>query len=278
MVIQTNLWLNRFITQCQNRRLKNLYEIQRETLCLPIKEDFPDIHEEELQFHLLQHGLFDPKEWRHVDETIQQMEQLNVWKTVEQEYQRLKKKWKGPNVPIYIFPVTNAQAHKKNHLSDKGGLAFKGAVFLFLSPTLSTQELKALFAHEYNHVCRLTHMNLYNEAITLKEILILEGLAEYAVKELYGSQYLAAWINLYSNEEILDLWINQFVPELDLVDKSKLDIYVYGVGNRHFPKWIGYNIGYQIIESYQELNGPITSYELLLKPTDEIINGSKFKY
>ena len=59
---------------------------------------------------------------------------------------------------------------------------------------LQKQELQALFAHEYNHVCRIHILKTLDE-MTLLDSLILEGLAEDAVKDLYGENGLLLGYN-----------------------------------------------------------------------------------
>ena len=87
---------------------------------------------------------------------------------------------------------------------------------MFLSPDLPKEEIKALLAHEYNHVCRLDYLNQAPSKISLMDSLIIEGLGEYAVKDLYGEKWLAPWINLYSFEEALAIWKNYFIPSLNV--------------------------------------------------------------
>ncbi|MGG3449241.1 DUF2268 domain-containing protein [Domibacillus aminovorans] len=276
-VIETQTWLNTFVKACKEQQSREPYFIQCETLCDPLEDWFPKISAEELHYHLLEQGLFEPEEWKEIVTTVQKMEKNNVWRLVNQEYKRLKKKWNGPEAPIFIFPIKNAHLSASKNRIKKNGVTVMGAIFLFLSPDLVKEEIKAIFAHEYNHVCRLAYLNVENEKLTLKDSLIIEGLGEFAVKELYGEKWLAPWAHLYSFEEIVGLWKRHFVPSLTTMGKEKHDLFLYG-NNRQLPKWIGYYIGFQIVDSYQMLHGPFKNNELYAKTSEELIAGSKFPY
>jgi uncharacterized protein YjaZ len=124
-----------------------------------------------------------------------------MWRLVNQKYQRLKKKWNGPETPIFIFPIKDAHLPASKNVILKNGLTFVEAIFL--SPDLLREEIKAIFAHEYNHVYRLAYLDVDNKKLSLKDSFIIEGLGEFAVKELYGEKSLAPWAHLYSFEKIV---------------------------------------------------------------------------
>lgn len=276
-VIETQTWLNTFVKACKEQPSREPYFIQCETLCDPLKDWFSKISAEELHYHLLEQGLCEPGEWKEIVTAVQKMEKINAWRLVNQEYQRLKKKWNGPEAPIFIFPIKNAHLSARKNGIKKNGVTFMGAIFLFLSPDLVREEIKAIFAHEYNHVCRLAYLDIKNEKLSLKDSLIIEGLGEFAVKELYGEKWLAPWVHLYSYEESIGLWERHFVPSLTVMGKEKHDLFLYG-DHRQLPKWIGYHIGFQIVDSYQMRHGPFQNNELYVKTSEELIAGSKYPY
>ena len=261
---------------CKDQMSKDPYFIQCDVLCSPLKGLFPHISVEELHYHLLSHGLFEPQEWRNIEHTVYKMEKDDVWRLVNQEYQYLKKKWNGPETPIFIFPIKNAHLAANKNRIKKNGVAFEEAIFLFLSPDLAKEEVKAVLAHEYNHVCRLAYLNVDVEKLSLKDALIVEGLGEFAVKDLYGEKWLSPWAQLYSFEDIIEIWDMHFKPSLDIIGKEKYEVFLYGNNKSQLPKWIGYHIGYQIVDSYQLLHGPFKNDELYIKTSDELITGSKF--
>ncbi|MGG0656669.1 DUF2268 domain-containing protein [Rummeliibacillus pycnus] len=274
-VIQTQKWLYEFVNQCSGKSMVDFATIQCETLCNPLKKVFPKVHPQAMQNELFIHGLFGPFEWYKIEAVVKELEKQNVWKIVEKEFQYLKNIWNGPDVPIYIFPIKKGMLGFGKNLR-KNGVAYKEAVFLFLSTDLSKEEVKAMFAHEYNHVCRINLIKLAPERTPLKDSLIIEGLGEYAVKELYGEKLLAPWTNLYPFDQAVDIWKRHFLPSLNMKGLNNHHPFLYGQKSRHLPKWIGYHIGYQIVNTYQEKNGPFKNNELYKKSADTLIAGSKF--
>ncbi|WP_172373312.1 DUF2268 domain-containing protein [Sporosarcina jiandibaonis] len=275
-VIQTQKWLYKFLCACAEKSSESPYALQCEMLCAPIVEPFPEIKPEELQYELLNHGLFDPDKWADIRNQVEILEKQSIWKIVGQEYQLLKTLWKGPEVAIYIYPLNNVILNKKEQAPTKNGVAYKGALFLFLSGGLRVEEIKALLAHEYNHVCRLNYLGLESKKIPLKDSLIIEGFGEFAIKELYGEKWLAPWTDLYSFKDSIRIWTKYFIPKLNLLGTDNHQVFLYGKARSPFPKWIGYHIGYQIVNSFQMNNGPFNKYELYQKTSDELIAGSKF--
>lgn len=259
-VIPTQKWLMALLTAYKKANRKSMAEIQCEIICTPLVEVFLNASPEEIHFELLQNGLFKSGEIVNIEE----LEKKGIWDTIQIEYERLKELWSGPEVPIYIFPIT------KNAITNKNGIAYRDAVFLFVSPELEYDELRALFAHEYNHVCRLHYLNRSFDDVTLKDSLLLEGLAECAVQDLYGEQWLAPWLKLYTMEELLLTWQEHFLPSLDVQGVQNHFPFLYGV---QLQKWVGYCIGYEIVRTYKK-NYP--TCDLYVKSTDELLAGSDF--
>ncbi len=275
-VVQTQKWLYEFVKECKEKSIVDYASVQCETICNPLKKAFPKVHSQAMQQELLNHGLFDPFEWFKIETVVEEMEKQNVWKIIEKEFQSLKKIWNGPNVPIYIFPIKRGLLGFRKDMHRKNGVAYKEAIFLFLSTDLSKEEIKAMLAHEYNHACRLHFINLSPEKTPLKESLIIEGLGEYAVKDLYGEKLLAPWTNLYPFDQALQIWKKHFLPSLSIKGLTNHHAFLYGQKGSPLPKWIGYYIGYQIIDTYQEQHGPFKKNELYQKSADTLIAGSKF--
>ncbi|QUW23550.1 hypothetical protein JSQ81_08630 [Sporosarcina sp. Marseille-Q4063] len=275
-VIQTQKWLYKFFRACAEKSKESPYVLQCKMLCAPIVEPFPEINPEELQYELLNHGLFDPVKWADIRNQVEILEKRSIWQIVDQEYQFLKTLWKGPEVAIYIFPLNNVNLNKSEQTPTKNGVAYKGALFLFLSDGLRLEEIMALLAHEYNHVCRLNYLGVETKKIPLKDSLIIEGFGEFAVKELYGEKWLAPWTDLYSFKESTAIWTKHFIPKLNLLGTKNHEMFLYGKARSPFPKWIGYHIGYQIVDSFQKKHGPFNNSELYRKSSDELIAGSNF--
>ncbi|WP_046174330.1 DUF2268 domain-containing protein [Domibacillus indicus] len=273
-VLNSRIWLRQFIEECQKERGKDSYFLQTEALCSPLQQTLPDSSPEELHYFLLSYGLFEPEEWKGIERVVDRMEKSGLWELADKEYQRLKRRWAGPEAAVIIFPIR--QALSAENKVKKNGAAFKNTIFLFVSPDLPEEEIKALLAHEYNHLCRLAFLNKEEAGLCLKDILVLEGLAEFAVKELYGETWLAPWSRLYSFEKTSKIWESVFVPSLLIKEKEACNEFLYGKGSRHFPKWIGYCIGFQIVDSFNASQGPLKANEIYQKTADELIKGSSF--
>lgn len=277
-VINTYMWIETFGETCVKEPLRDPYFAQCETVCKPLERWFPLIGKEELQYHMLTFGLFEPDEWEAAIEDAQKMKKRKMWEILKNEYKRLKKRWKGPEVSIFIFPISHFRTGADKNKTVKNGVSFEKAVILFFSPNARKEEIKAAFAHEYNHVCRLLLLKEKDIKMTLKEAVVLEGLGEYAVKELYSERWLAPWVHLYSYEEACGIWENQFTRSLGMDNKEVYDAFLYGTADQALPRWIGYHIGYHIIDSYQSVRGPFKKDELYKKSSDELIRGSRFPW
>ena len=275
-VVQTQSWLYKFIESCNKYPQDDLYTLQCRSIGNPLVEFITDFNPEELHYHLLMHGLFEPTEWRSIDRTVKDMEVKKVWQKVNLEYQRLKNRWSGPEISIFIFPIKQRSLQSRDVLPRKNGLAYKKCLFLFLSSELKVEEVGALLAHEYNHICRLDHLGKKESEVSLLDSLVVEGLGEYSVKELYGSQWLAPWTDLYTFQETLPLWTMHFVPSLHVVGIENHYPFLYGDIDKRLPKWIGYYIGFHIIDTYRKNHGPFSQNESYQLSSEELVVGSDY--
>ncbi|KAA0546505.1 Zn-dependent protease [Bacillus sp. BGMRC 2118] len=194
--------------------------------------------------YLASYGMYKPSILARNGE-LQQFIEANHWSTVKKLYHSIQKRWSGPDIPVFILPLheRNAQLMKEN---GKSGLAFKDKLFLFLPREINPLEIKALLVHEYHHVCRLNHIKVKEEEMTLLDVIILEGLAEYAVKEMCGKDYNAKWTSYYSKEKLEKWWKTIILPKKD-VKKSDHEYNNLLYGRNGFPKMLGYCIGAHII-------------------------------
>ncbi|WP_433595600.1 DUF2268 domain-containing protein [Lysinibacillus xylanilyticus] len=261
-VIPTDEWINELIAsqRLNHGQGQNPEDLQRSILCGRLVEIFIGGSPDEIQFELQQQGLF--KSHEKID--INKLKKQKVWEVVQKEFIYLKERWSGPNIPIYIFPLTQEQT-----ITNKNGVAYPNAMFLYIGE-LEKQELKALFAHEYNHVCRLQYLNKSLAEVTMLDSLILEGLAECAVEETYGDKWLAPWLGSYSVDKMLEIWKGHFLPQINIQGLNNHAEFLYG---GKLPQWIGYCIGYEIVRTYIKNH---SSNNLHVKSSNEILAGSDF--
>ncbi|MFZ0576744.1 MAG: DUF2268 domain-containing putative Zn-dependent protease [Psychrobacillus psychrotolerans] len=275
-VKETRNLLFTFAEKCEEQHGRGVETLQREIICDSVMKFFPEVNSEVIQYELLKNGLFEPTEWKSLKKTVRKLELNHVWDIVKQEYKYLRELWGGPKVSIYIYPIKKESAQWRKDFPRKNGIAYRNVLFLFVSPELNKEEIKALVAHEYNHVCRLKFLSSPSSAISLADSVIIEGLGEFAVKQLYGKKWIAPWTNMYRLEEAKEVWERHFVPGLHIKGIKNHQLYLFGQTKTPFPKWIGYHIGYQIVYTYNKKHGPFVMKELLLKSSDEIIAGSDF--
>ncbi|WP_257962348.1 DUF2268 domain-containing protein [Bacillus sp. UMB0893] len=207
-------------------------------------------------------------------EIFEKLKKKNVWEFVKKDEAVLKKKWNGPNVPIFILPADAENRKMKYEFGGKSGLAFHDKLFLFLSEN-SNKEIQTILTHEYHHVCRLAKDPKKEEDYTLIDAIILEGLAENAVRERMGEELVGSWTKRYSKEQIHQLYNNIIEPNQDLKsDSKKFSQLMFGTG--FYPKMLGYAVGYQLVKYYMEItNSNIT--DLFSVPSEEIVKKSSIK-
>ncbi|MRH43448.1 Zn-dependent protease [Aquibacillus halophilus] len=252
-VIRTDKWL------------LDLYDKPIE-ICEKLEVLFDDVQASEIYNYLTLHGMYFPL--RNGKEQVTKLQENKVWRIVANEEQRLKKMWEGPTIPTFIFPSDINNLNLMQDFNGKSGIAFKDKLFLFLSEDNSEKEVKAMFTHEYNHVCRLSKFKKTEVDYVLLDTIILEGLAENAVRERFTEEFVADWTAYYSPDELETMWINLLQPNRNILktDRKHQDI-LFGL--RHYPKMAGYCVGYYLVKKYMETNR-LKSKDLLDVQTEEI--------
>jgi uncharacterized protein YjaZ len=176
------------------------------------------------------------------------MEQ-KAWDKVEQLFQKYKKKWNGPDIPVFLFPIAQSRGFFLREEKSKAGVSFPDKMFLFLSHYEDPKEIEALFVHEYHHVCRLRMLNKKMEDYTLLDSIIIEGLAEYAVLINCGREYLANWCRMYTEREISSFWDKYLKKQLGKKKNERAhDELLYGGGR--IPNLLGYAVGFSVVENF----------------------------
>ncbi|SFA45797.1 Uncharacterized protein YjaZ [Anoxybacillus pushchinoensis] len=217
---------------------------------------------EDVQRHLFTYGMAR----RNQGEIMKQLEQKNVWAFVAKKFAELKKEWNGPDVPIYILPADATNRTLQHEFGGKSGVAFRDQLFLFLLPHLSNEHIYALLIHEYHHVCRL-HVDPKDEReYTLIDRIVMEGLAEHAVYERLGSEYVAKWTTYYTEEQLKKFTKKWIVPNMSLrPDDARYRAILYGLS--FYPRMLGYAVGYEIVKRASTKKKMI---ELFAMPSEEI--------
>jgi len=217
-------------------------------ICTRLSDKFEKEDPRKIYEYLLQFGMYEPN--RQTLKNFEQLKDRRYWEKAESIFKKYKKKWSGPDIPIYIFPLAAKTTFFRSAQPAKAGVAFKDKLFLFLTPLDDEKELEALMIHEYHHTCRLNKQNNRLKEFTLLDSVILEGLAEHAVEEILGENYIASWCNYYSSEEVSYFWRKFIKPNLQVKKEHPLhDEILYG--RKGFPVMAGYSAGYNIISKYK---------------------------
>ncbi|WP_445486679.1 DUF2268 domain-containing protein [Niallia sp. 03133] len=226
-------------------------------ICKNFQSLFEDDHPRAIFRYLASYGMYRPS--RQTKETFHFLVEKDVWKIVQKLYEKYKNKWHGPEINIYIFPFQPDRKGKEN----KSGVSFKDKLFLFVGEIEEDKEIEALFIHEYHHVCRMHYQKKKIEEYTLLDSIVMEGLAEHAVKKYCGKRYNASWCSLYQEEKIKEFWKEDLYENLDVKKNEHLhDVLLFGLGK--YPHMMGYCSGYYLVNRFlKQKNFPEKTYFLL---------------
>ena len=200
-------------------------------------------------------GLYRPN--RKTKRTFQEMKERKIWNRISSYFKKYKKAWDGPDIPIFLFPMANEGFNLfRSSVKHKSGIAFYDKLFLFMAENVRDKELEALFIHEYHHTTRLTYLGDRVE-YRLADSIVMEGLAEFAVSEYCGDNYLAPWVTNTDTKDLEKIIKEKFKPNLDLKRSDPLhDKLLYGHGS--MPKMIGYAAGYKLVKDFARRHSLVT--------------------
>lgn len=226
-IIRTNEWLE----QEFDRPLSIMNKLQ---------SSFTEANPEQLYRHLQKHGMYKPNE--KSKKAYNLLMKQEVWEKTEQLFATYQQLWNGPDVPIYIFPMSTVQ----RALETKSGLAYKHSLFLFFNSRISDKEIEAVLIHEYHHVCRLHRLK--NKRNTLLDTMVMEGLAERTVEKYLGSKFLANWTKIYRDSDFKRLWTRYLEGNLSTKRSDPLHDRIM-FGKFGYPPMLGYWGGYQLVKN-----------------------------
>ncbi|MCL6573847.1 MAG: DUF2268 domain-containing protein [Bacillus sp. (in: Bacteria)] len=210
-------------------------------------------------------GMYRPS--RSTRNHLNTMIDQKAWDMVEQLFDKYKKKWNGPDIPVFLFPLAQSRGLFMKAEKSKAGVSFPDKMFLFLTHYEDPKEIEALLVHEYHHVCRLQMLNKSMADFTLLDSIIIEGLAEFAVIKNCGQKYLANWCRMYSEQEISKFWVKYLKKQLDKKKSERAhDELLYGGGR--IPNLLGYAVGFTIVENFYKSH----NYSTKLSFTNPAVN------
>ncbi|WP_312854620.1 DUF2268 domain-containing protein [Pallidibacillus pasinlerensis] len=194
------------------------------------------------------------------------LKEKNVWEKTEQLLQKYKNEWSGPDIPIFIFPTRQNLFHNRG----KNGYSFIDKIFLFVPSTITEKELEALFVHEYHHICRLNSVDKPIVEHTLLDSLIMEGLAEHAVLDYCGEQYVLKWNHLYHPNVLERIWLNEYKPFMQVKYGNRRHTQLL-FGNGLSRPLLGYTIGFYLIDRFRENNEGFSIPSTISTPSEQFI-------
>ncbi|MBS4221331.1 DUF2268 domain-containing protein [Lederbergia citrea] len=222
--------------------------------------------------YLTQFGMYRPS--REALRSVGKLEEEKVWEKIENIYTKYRKKWRGPDVDIYIFPINQSNRMFIQQLKGRSGLAFPHKLFLFISDGLDDKNLEALVVHEYHHAARMNNYKKNNNDYTLLDSLLFEGLAEHAVLKCCGVAYTAEWTKQYSPDRLKYYWNHSYEQNLQITRENRLhDDLLFG--RRRVPKMMGYSMGYELAKGYIK-NNQLTIIDSLKIPSEKLLVNNKF--
>ncbi|MFY4774336.1 DUF2268 domain-containing protein [Metabacillus sp. RGM 3146] len=252
-VIATDKWLEE---GCQHRKIGK-----------KLKPYFPGRNENLIFSKLIDHGIY--RSTSGCQEMVKLLQKQKTWEFINTESEKLKKIWGGPDVPIFIFPSDSSSLRLQKEHGGKSGLAYSDKLFLFLTPEVGPTDIKALLMHEYHHICRIQKNPKPEPEYTLEDVVILEGMAENAVRESLGEKPVAKWAKLYKEDQIKHLWKKHIEPNRKIAQNDpKYEKILYGKG--FYPAMAGYAAGYYIVKKYMS-SSQSTTKDILSIPAVKII-------
>ncbi|PLR97752.1 hypothetical protein CVD19_09080 [Bacillus sp. T33-2] len=236
-------------------------------ICNSLMQGFEEKHPRAVYHQLLKFGMYKPN--RSNWEVYKKLKENNIWQTVDKLFKKYQAQWKGPDIPVYIFPLDTSNKQLVKAGNSKSGVSFKDKLFLFLTPLEDEKELEALFVHEYHHVCRMNKQKREISDYTLLDSMVMEGLAEHAVGKNCGKQYQAKWCDSIPVEEIARYWRKDLAPNLSVKKDTRLhDELLFGLAT--YPKLLGYAAGFEIVKQYKRREN-ISDKASFLVPATEFI-------
>lgn len=227
--------------------LEQSYDDPRE-ICRKIRPYVKHLSDRDLFRYLTLHGMYR-RPMIKKEQLLSHLKENNIWKVMQKELHYLQKKWKGPDVNIFILPVDSEKRLIEEDLKGKSGLVFQGNLFLFFGEIHDIKEAQALFTHEYHHLCRLRHGPRKEMDYRLLDAMILEGLAEQAVKERFGKKYNAGWVSYYTPKQLEKMWNDLLFPYRNIkTSHRKYEPLMYGTG--FYPRYLGYSVGYYLVQKF----------------------------
>lgn len=189
----------------------------------------------------------------------------------------------GVSLPVTDYLFTIQLGNKESlalQLSEgySGDGGIPGYILGTIIPNSYTlPRMKAALAHECNHNVRYQFIQ-WDQAVTLGELVVSEGLAENYATSLCGEEMLGPWVAKTTGKTLNEQIKPAFRERLQITGFDKIAPYLYGdeiakIQNFqpvHMPYSAGYVCGYYLIQYYLQKTGK-TNFEATITPADQIL-------
>lgn len=241
---------------------KFLGEIIKELKSLGDRGHIGGFLEEKEPREQLEKNIFDKKKF--MQEYPNKIEFSKIINLTKETLNKIKNILGKRKILIYIFP-TDSYFIAKNMDGSSGFLVWRNIIHIYLYPKKRWEiNFKSTLLHELAHCMQ----NYYSYNMTLFEHLIADGLAEHFQKEILHKKR-DPWTKAISKKEAKKIFKKLKSKLNKTINEDPSIHFRLFFGNKDFPIWTGYTIGYYLVEDYLKQNKNIEWKKLLSKKPDK---------
>jgi len=195
-----------------------------------------------------------------------------IFKVIEIAFKKCFSFLKPKFTWIFVFPTFNLFVKQKMR-GVTGGSFWKNTILLFIYPKTKNWQTPLIqtFVHEFAHSVENEYFPI-SSSTTLLSSLIFEGRANNFVTSVLkcNPPPEAKVLNKTQCKKILGE-----LQKKDLLDSTnqKLRRSLF-FGNKEYPLWTGYSLGYQIVKSFLRKHPKMKWEEIIKLPAKEILEKS----
>ncbi|WP_018665224.1 DUF2268 domain-containing protein [Heyndrickxia acidiproducens] len=236
-----------------------------EKMCRKIKQGSQD--PEDFYRYLQTFGMY--RSSVRAKQIFLELKKAKAWDKISAYEKHYRKLWKGPEIDIYIFPIRPGKGLRFRPAREKSGLTLENAVFLFLAPVPDMKEWEALFVHEYHHAARMAKLKKPLSEYTLLDSIVFEGLAEHAVQEYCGAEYVSETSRLYTEQQKMRAWRRFFSENREMKKSERMHDQLL-FGRKFVPNMMGYALGFFLISQFKK-DHDFSTLKYLSHPSDTFL-------
>lgn len=238
-----------------------LVPAQDETALLKRIFRYEDQELETMQFF----GMFRPSDSiDSLEKQLNRLKSLGFEEDIEQELMQLQREY--PSNGRIQFELYVLDAEDTFVISRMGGVSaftdWSGRMcFVVLPEERVRKTLKSVVNHEYHHHWRIQTLGTKEDAETLLDRMILEGLAEFFVGVKLGNDFVGPYKDALTESAALSLWRETFKRHAGNIGPSN-DTFMFGSQAENLPFWGGYSIGFHLVNRFVMSHPEITISEM----------------